>query len=933
MPKIKKEVVMNEFSRGSEWRRWDLHIHTPGTKKNDNFSGSSIDDKWEKFYTAISSYIGNGEDDIKNISVIGITDYLSIENYIKVKRDNKLPNCVKLLLPNIEMRILPIAHNSPINIHFIFNPSFVDQIETRFFSKIKCRYTENEYTALKKDLIRLGKVNNSERGDEECYKKGIEQFVPSFDAIQEVFKADSELRKNVIIGVSNSSCDGVSGAVDHSSYLTPEGSQLQTLREAIYRFVDIIFSASDNDIKYFLGKKESCPPELVKRQCNSLKPCVVGCDAHSIDKIFEPDNKKYCWIKADPTFEGLKQIIYEPEDRVRISDIKPETKPDYYVIDRVEFNDPLFQDAPVYFNDKLNCIIGGKSTGKSILIQNLARSISPTEAEKTLEKAQNKTLPVNTFKTYWKDGLTSADRKIIYIPQTYLNKLTDNQTEKTEIDFWIQDVLFQNSQIKEAYENYEKSIIELKIEISKNIIDLISCYNEYKKNISDQLNIGNIDGITAQILKLNKEKEEISSSLNISDDDIAKYNEALEKIDIISSEINDLEEDKNLIKNTTVLLFPIELKNIPLTKKKEEEILKIQQKMQREANESWNREKEQILAGIETEISQKKGNLTFFQNVLNQKEPLIESNNAIKVISENILQENIKLKQLSDLSKKFEEIEKKKETIIDMLSNSSERFKKINEAYKDAINSFTTSDDSLYFFADVQFREGVFIEKLLSIYNNKNKDFRNDINVENFSAEKYTKDFLSNLIKNTLNETFLLKSGYTPESALREMLENWYNTNYKIKMDEDTIDKMSPGKKALVLLKILIALAEAKYPILIDQPEDDLDNRSIYDELVEFIKEKKKERQIIIVTHNANIVLGADAEEVIIANQDGEKTKNKDRKFEYRSGSLENCEPIKDNAGEIEKGILNSQGIQNHICDILEGGRQAFSERRNKYRI
>ena len=106
---------------------------------------------------------------------------------------------------------------------------------------------------------------------------------------------------------------------------------------------------------------------------------------------------------------------------------------------------------------------------------------------------------------------------------------------------------------------------------------------------------------------------------------------------------------------------------------------------------------------------------------------------------------------------------------------------------------------------------------------------------------------------------------------------------------------------------------------------------NIYDKNI--IKEKKKERQIIIVTHNANIVLGADAEEVIIANQDGQKTKNKDRKFEYRSGSLENCDPIKNSAGEIEKGILNSQGIQNHICDILEGGKQAFSERRNKYRI
>ncbi len=268
-----------------------------------------------------------------------------------------------------------------------------------------------------------------------------------------------------------------------------------------------------------------------------------------------------------------------------------------------------------------------------------------------------------------------------------------------------------------------------------------------------------------------------------------------------------------------------------------------------------------------------------------------------------------------------------------MLSNSPERFKEINEAYKNIINSFTASDDSLAFFANVQFREGVFLEKLQSIYNNKNKHFKSDINAENFSTEIYTKDFLSNLIENTLNETFVLKSEYTPESALREILENWYNTNYKIKLAADTIDKMSPGKKALVLLKILIALAETKCPILIDQPEDDLDNRSIYDELVEFIKEKKKERQIIIVTHNTNIVLGADAEEVIVANQDGQKNKNKDRKFEYRSGSLENCEPIKNSTGEIEKGILNSQGIQNHICDILEGGKQAFSERRNKYRI
>jgi ABC-type cobalamin/Fe3+-siderophores transport system ATPase subunit len=149
-------------------------------------------------------------------------------------------------------------------------------------------------------------------------------------------------------------------------------------------------------------------------------------------------------------------------------------------------------------------------------------------------------------------------------------------------------------------------------------------------------------------------------------------------------------------------------------------------------------------------------------------------------------------------------------------------------------------------------------------------------------------------------------------------------------MEGDTIREMSPGKKALVLLKLLISLAESNCPILIDQPEDDLDNRSIYYELVEFIKKKKKERQIILVTHNANIVLGCDAEEVIIANQEGKNAENYLKRFEYRSGSIENNEKIYE-SGRIKKGILNEKGIQEQICEILEGGPDAFKIREQKY--
>lgn len=124
------------YERGSEWRRWDLHIHTPETKKNDQFSGSTVEEKWNHYYEAIQNYIGDGKDDRHNIAVMGITDYLSIDNYLKVIQDDKLPESVRMVLPNVEMRVIPIANKSPINIHFLFAPEVVEELEDHFFGEV-----------------------------------------------------------------------------------------------------------------------------------------------------------------------------------------------------------------------------------------------------------------------------------------------------------------------------------------------------------------------------------------------------------------------------------------------------------------------------------------------------------------------------------------------------------------------------------------------------------------------------------------------------------------------------------------------------------------------------------------------------------------------------------------------------------------------------
>lgn len=139
---------------------------------------------------------------------------------------------------------------------------------------------------------------------------------------------------------------------------------------------------------------------------------------------------------------------------------------------------------------------------------------------------------------------------------------------------------------------------------------------------------------------------------------------------------------------------------------------------------------------------------------------------------------------------------------------------------------------------------------------------------------------------------------------------------------------MSEGKQAFVILKLLLDFSDEKCPILIDQPEDSLDNRAIYQELVEYLKTKKRERQIVLVTHNSNVVVSADSENVIVANQEGSNSHNSGScKFQYINGALE-CTSKYNSAETV---ILKSQGIREHVCDILEGGKVAFEKRERKY--
>lgn len=138
---------------------------------------------------------------------------------------------------------------------------------------------------------------------------------------------------------------------------------------------------------------------------------------------------------------------------------------------------------------------------------------------------------------------------------------------------------------------------------------------------------------------------------------------------------------------------------------------------------------------------------------------------------------------------------------------------------------------------------------------------------------------------------------------------------YEISYDGVDIRKLSPGTRGIVLLLLYLALDDSDdRPLIIDQPEENLDPKSVFDELVALFIAAKAKRQVIMVTHNANLVINTDADQIIVASA-GPHPSGGLPPITYVAGGLENAD------------------IRKFVCDILEGGEAAFRERARRLRV
>ncbi len=912
------------YKRGSKWRKWDLHVHTP---ESDGFSGT-----WEQFKTQLQN---------ADCAVIGVNDYFSIAGYKKLKEEienNTLDIGDKVVLPVVEMRMTDSLQNrntdtngtAHFNFHIIFNDKLdIDDIES---------------------FIKSLESGDSIIGSDYNDKIKLQGKKVSFKGTLKKLQSDKKFQDNFLIWLPYDEYGGI-GEINPDS----DG----WIKEDFIKKSNILGSSNQNQIDFFLWKSElkaDRSPKFTQEQFEKWfeykKPCIKGSDSHSqgypIGKLKDQDSnptEKFCWIKANPTFEGLKQVGYEPEDRVKIQELEPEEKGDYQIIDKVKFIDDSFTPNEILINQNLTTIIGGKSTGKSILLRNIAQTIDPVEVSKRLEEVglSEYKEQVSDFNVVWKDKQENkkhedngVNKKIIYIPQSYLNRLVDKKEDKTSIDDIIKNVLEQEEYVKNVFSQLQNQNRDLEKNITQNIEDLFYKENDIK-NLNESIKkIGDKKGIESEIGKLKKEVAELKKKAGMSDDEIKDYNELLEKITILNSSQEKIEKDiKSLVILKSQKNFGVFTENQNILDSLNSDIQKVLKEslsvVMEEAETKWKEELEVEYKKLE---KQKTENQIKLKKLYESFNPLLRKTKESKSLDEKLKkleEEEKKLKEINIQEKNYKTLKNDYDDLIKSIAgNHSKFFDNFFNAKTEILKQRSiTEDQDLEFGIEIVFENKSFQEKCINdICDQRKLGQFEDVHLQDYEYSNRTdlKNDIERIVKGILTGKVTLISSYSKKEAITKLVQSWFIFDYKIKQNGDEISEMSPGKKSFVLLKLLIELDNSKCPILLDQPEDDLDNRSIYYDLVKFIKTKKKERQIIIATHNPNLVVGADSECIIVANQEGDKSKNKTYKFEYVQGALENRFIIPN-----EEKVLYKQGIQGHVCDILEGGKQAFQKREQKY--
>lgn len=978
-----KNFTQSRYPRGSEWRRWDLHVHTPESKLGNSFPGMG----WEEYISALEAAAVASD-----IVVVGITDYMSIDGYEKALQSKLDPtnprlSSVAMLVPNIEFRVLPATKDSKaLNVHLLIDPTANDHVDKikRAMRQLRVKYNGETYGCCRDELIEFARKQQAGLEDEEsAYKFGIEQFKPSYEALAAWIGSEKWLRENCLIGVANGK-DGISG-------LPADG--FSATRDELLKMADFVFSGNPKDREYYVWNKAGMPATEIVRQYGSLKPCLHGSDAHAVATLFKPDENRYCWIKADPTFEGLRQVLWEPAARVAIGASKPEQSDRSRVISelRIPSKNSWFAQTTIQLNPGLVAIIGEKGSGKTAVADLIAFAAGAYNAKESQSSFIGKgRLHLGGIETSlaWEAGSPtkgtlpsspySAQRPLVrYLSQDFVEQLCSNDHEGHELQQAIEEVVF--AHLDEGSKEGFSSFVELRAsresasQSQRDTIrgELAGTHREIERLMQA---IAQIPAKTAlkqqsetRVAELKKQLPEVEA---LADQTILENLEkeraealAVEKAIAETSRqrraIDDIAKTYALIRERTS-------KQIDELVESAKGIPQLGPLLESGLHPAWNDEIGLSLArlaeSLETKIVEMKGSP---ENAPPEGSSLASRVVRIKQLQESLSKDDQNRKRLLDLqkqvaeqdaaiariSKEIAELEgkTKKQLVVKQTERNTlyesyfaaleEDGKGLRELYAPMKSQLGSLGSKMQFELSAGYRVDIkgWLGKAARFYDGR----KSTASSLKDAVERFALDSLGPAWKTGEKEKIaaafekfyeliapdsFIALHATPSLKLLDLFDWMYSTDhvdisYKILYGGTELEYLSPGTRGIALLVLYLLMDEDdRRPLIIDQPEGNLDNSSIYAQLVPYIRAAKAKRQIILVTHNPNLVVATDVEQVIVATAERPTTQPYPR-ITYQSGSLEHAHSEE------------TPGIRQAVCTLLEGGKQAFKDREGRYSI
>lgn len=974
-------------ARGSTWRRWDLHVHTPASVSSE-FGPPDDDKTWARYAASLAS-----EADKRKIEVIALSDYFTVDGYHQLiargfyKPDANVilveGNETRLLvLPGVEFRLSQITgEGHAVNLHVIFDPErvSVERIRSEVLERVELDppHGDQSLTASKHHLlalgksVKMGKVPNlsedlsdlpADKRDD-LWATALSSAGVSLQALQKVLgclDASVPGGRSYLLAVAGSGHGGL--------HELPWEGHAGTIRQSILRAADLVFSSNENDRSFFLGERDDTPLEEIQERFGRPKPCVWGSDSKTFDTLLHPsagNTSRYTWVKADRSFEGLKQLVYEPADRVRVQDEHPDERPWNSIIDSVRFLDDaktgLVSEEWIPLSPSLTTVIGGKSSGKSLLLHFIAKSIDPQQVRERTDSSKPYDLLEQDlgFEVRWKNGdvqsLNGAEvapSRITYLPQNYINQLAepDSQSQLEEV---IMRLLKEKEQFTAADNARLTAIERHRSVISQQLQRLF----ELRRQISDvrerMADLGSRSAIEAEIERLEEEQASIRAASGMTVDEEKAFSKLRHKNSDLSSTLHSFETERSEVDAFLALISSLKMhveaeildSSVQLDNSEDESrptrVIKLFDRLRTEwdtATRSLLEAAKETQTTIEADIAQVKIDQEQVAMELEPFESKLEGRTRAEALAEAQTKHKESLGQ-------YAKEERRKDRLEDRLEEGRKRlvgaYRDIYKAVTDLINEHLDGGEveigaDVRLTAEVRFDKDAFWEQLQQGIDGRARiDYLSGITQRNDEYEYSDIDSLCDDINALLAELtaqdddtrLKLKKSYSPLDVATAVVRDHFGLKLSLKHAGDDIRRMSPGKRGMILLRLLLEKSDATHPILIDQPEDNLDNRTVFSQLRAAVRNRKTARQIILVSHNANLVVSTDSECVLVAQQYGLGEVPKGlTQFQYRGGSLEHSYPRVD-----ADDVLDSQGTREHVCEILEGGERAFLDRQEKY--